>query len=175
MISEITQTEFEGLESTTGQTLKYARQSKGLTEEQIADQLNLSVYTIIDIESDNYDALPVMTYVRGYIVSYCRILGLDPSEVLAQLEQKSSGKKSSERKINTAAKSAPFFTKKKLFIALLLAAAAISAKYVLPLIQSISAPVETTSDAAIIESDVTTEKINKKLYIRALLKVKHTL
>jgi len=111
------------------------------------------VYTIIDIESDNYDALPVMTYVRGYIVSYCRILGIDPSEVLSQLEENSPGKKSLERKINSTTKSSPFFTKKKLLIALLLAVAAISVKYLLPVIKSMSSPVETTSGVDIVNSE----------------------
>ena len=68
-----------------GQILKANRVERKLEVEQVANQLNLSNHTIEQIESDNYDELPEMTYVRGYIVSYCRLLDLGSKEVLKNL------------------------------------------------------------------------------------------
>lgn len=92
------QTEITGLEKTVGQILKNTRLEQKLTEEEIATQLNLSVGTIVDLENDNYDLLPVMTYVRGYISSYCKLLGIDSFEVLSNLKTEKNSKKKSQAK-----------------------------------------------------------------------------
>ena len=48
----------------------------------IANDLNLSVLQVKAIESDQGESLPEATYVRGYIRSYAKLLGLDPEVVL---------------------------------------------------------------------------------------------
>jgi cytoskeleton protein RodZ len=68
-----------------GQILKAARIEKSLEVEQVSKQLNLSNHAIEQLEADNYDDLPEMAYVRGYIVLYCRLLGLESDEVLKNL------------------------------------------------------------------------------------------
>jgi len=130
------QTEISGLETTVGKVLKSTRLEKKLTKEQVAKQLNLSVYTIRDLENDNYDELPVMTYVRGYIVSYCRILGLDSFEVLSHLNTPDSSKKKSsvEHLQSNNNKSRSLFSSKKLFILFLITASALGIKQLLPLL-----------------------------------------
>jgi len=158
MTKETVQTELDGLESTIGQTLKIARQNQKLSEEQIAEQLNLSVYTIIDIESDNYDALPVMTYVRGYIVSYCRILGLDATEVLSKLETKKKGKKSIEKTENSTGSSSLFANKKALIAAAIIALAAIAVKVTYSSIKS--KQVATPTEEIVSESTESTKVQN---------------
>lgn len=73
------------VDKTIGQQLKNKRVEKDLKIEQVAQQLNLSSHAIEQIENDNYDDLPEMTYVRGYIVSYCRLLDLPSDNVISLL------------------------------------------------------------------------------------------
>ena len=49
---------------------------------RFADELNLSVSQIRTIELDQSEGLPEPTYVRGYIRSYAKLLGLDADKVL---------------------------------------------------------------------------------------------
>ena len=60
-----------------GQELALAREAKGMSQEQIADILNLTLANVIAIENDDYESLPGWTYVSGYLRAYARLLGLD--------------------------------------------------------------------------------------------------
>ncbi len=66
----------------SGKMLASARKDQKRTVEEIAEQLNLSVSQIRTIELDQNEGLPEPTYVRGYIRSYAKLLGLNPDEVL---------------------------------------------------------------------------------------------
>lgn len=66
----------------SGSLLAAARKQQNRTVEEIADELNLSVTQIRTIELDQSEGLPEPTYVRGYIRSYARLLGLDAEKVL---------------------------------------------------------------------------------------------
>ncbi len=66
-----------------GLVLSTARKAQEQTVEELARQLNLSVSTIRALETDQAEGLPELTYVRGYIRSYARLLGLDPEVVLS--------------------------------------------------------------------------------------------
>jgi len=66
----------------SGSLLAAARKQQNKTVEEIADELNLSVTQIRTIELDQSEGLPEPTYVRGYIRSYARLLGLDVDDVL---------------------------------------------------------------------------------------------
>ena len=68
-----------------GQILKNARVDQKIEIQQVCKQLNLSNHVVEALESDNYENLPEIAYVRGYIVSYCRLLNLDSFLVLKQL------------------------------------------------------------------------------------------
>ena len=67
-----------------GLMLAQAREAQGKRIDEVSRELNLSPRLIATIESDQLDGLPEPTYVRGYIGSYSRLLGLDTQEVLAQ-------------------------------------------------------------------------------------------
>lgn len=70
------------LKKGSGSLLANARKQQTRTVEEIADELNLSVTQIKTIELDQSEGLPEPTYVRGYIRSYAKLLGLDPEVVL---------------------------------------------------------------------------------------------
>ena len=66
----------------SGSLLAAARKKQKKTVEEIAEELNLSVTQIKTIELDQNEGLPEPTYVRGYIRSYAKLLGLDADTVL---------------------------------------------------------------------------------------------
>ena len=59
-----------------GQVFIHGREALGITQEQAADSLNLSVGAIKAIENDDADSLPDIVYVNGYIRSYAKLLGI---------------------------------------------------------------------------------------------------
>ena len=59
-----------------GQVFIDGREALGITQEQAADSLNLSVRAIKAIENDDADSLPDIVYVNGYIRSYAKLLGI---------------------------------------------------------------------------------------------------
>lgn len=65
-----------------GKALAQARVDLGLSREDVARQLHLKAVLILALESDNYEALPSMTYVRGYLRSYAQLLGLSADPIL---------------------------------------------------------------------------------------------
>ena len=67
---------------TPGQILLAARIESNIKLEYIASELRLTKKLIESIEADQTEALPESTYVRGYIRSYARLLGLDEEMVL---------------------------------------------------------------------------------------------
>ena len=77
-----TQEEHNDEATKPGQYLAYQREKQGVTVEDIASKLHLAVSIIHAIEEDDYDKLPELVYVRGYIRSYCRLLNMDPIPVL---------------------------------------------------------------------------------------------
>ncbi|MFT6100491.1 MAG: cytoskeleton protein RodZ [Arenicella sp.] len=66
----------------SGSLLAAARKQQNKNVEEIAGALNLSATQIRTIELDQSEGLPEPTYVRGYIRSYARLLGLNEDEVL---------------------------------------------------------------------------------------------
>ena len=70
--------------TSVGERLAAARTALGLTEEDVADVLNLSARVIADLESQAWDSLPAPAFTRGYIRAYAKLLELDDEEQLIQ-------------------------------------------------------------------------------------------
>ncbi len=70
-----------------GTLLKNKRESKGMTQKQVADRLRLRVSVIEDIENNRFESQQVATFTRGYLRSYAKVVGLDEKMVLSALEQ----------------------------------------------------------------------------------------
>lgn len=68
--------------SSVGEQLAHRRQQNGWSIDDVANQLKLAPRQIQAIETDNYAALPTLVMTRGYIRSYAKMLGLDPSTIL---------------------------------------------------------------------------------------------
>lgn len=70
---------------TAGSLLAIARRQKDLSVQQVAEQLKLSTRQIAAIESNQFDLLPQMVIVRGFIRAYSKLLKIDADKVVALL------------------------------------------------------------------------------------------
>ncbi|WP_404408673.1 DUF4115 domain-containing protein [Pseudidiomarina marina] len=66
---------------TPGQIFREAREAKGLTTQQVADNLRLRKVVVEYLEADDYDKLSSPTYVRGYLRSLSKALDVDEARV----------------------------------------------------------------------------------------------
>lgn len=62
--------------------LSQARQAQNLTTADVARRLKLSVWQVEALESGQYQQLPGLVFVRGFIRNYARLLKLDPEELV---------------------------------------------------------------------------------------------
>lgn len=65
-----------------GSILKQAREAKGLSVDEMAAISNLTKQVIRGIESDVYDELAGLSFVRGYLRLYAKKLGINESSIL---------------------------------------------------------------------------------------------
>lgn len=69
--------------ATLGDRLKAERESRNLSVEQVAGQLNLAVRQIVALEANRFEALPGMASVRGFVRAYAKLLKVDPESLIA--------------------------------------------------------------------------------------------
>jgi cytoskeleton protein RodZ len=60
-----------------GAALRQAREAAGMSIEQAAAQLRMTVRSVANLESDEYSSLGAPVFVRGQLRSYARLLGID--------------------------------------------------------------------------------------------------
>lgn len=70
-----------------GQRLKKAREVRGLTVEQVAKELHLSVRFVGFMEADSYKDLPEPAFVRGYMRRYAQLVKLSPDDIASKFDQ----------------------------------------------------------------------------------------
>jgi cytoskeleton protein RodZ len=99
------QEQFE--ENKVGQELAFAREAKGMSQEQIADILNLTLANVIALENDDYESLPGWTYVSGYLRAYARLLDLDSDSLRDKAEALIQGDVESLRQFDGSKNESP--------------------------------------------------------------------
>ena len=72
--------------SNPGETLRKARESKSLAQADVAQQLNLTLRALIELEAGAFDKLPGHTFARGYIRAYAKLLGLEQNRLVADFD-----------------------------------------------------------------------------------------
>lgn len=70
--------------SSLGEQLKLTRESKGISLDYAADTLKISKRYLEALEENSFNVLPAQIYVRGFLSSYAKFLGLDPKVILDQ-------------------------------------------------------------------------------------------
>lgn len=61
-----------------GKTLRAAREAKGLSVAQLAEQTHMTPARIEELENENFTSFPAAIYGRGFVRLYCQAVGLDP-------------------------------------------------------------------------------------------------
>lgn len=77
--------------ASVGTMLREARERLGLSVADIANQTKLAPRQIEALEAEDFRHLPEMSFVRGFVRSYARILQLDAQPLLASLPQTDAG------------------------------------------------------------------------------------
>ncbi len=70
-----------------GQLLREARLERGLSIDDVARQLRLSVRQVTALEADDYDNVASGTFLRGFVRNYAKLLQMDAAPLLQQLEE----------------------------------------------------------------------------------------
>jgi cytoskeleton protein RodZ len=66
-----------------GERFRAAREARGLSLSDVAEQIRIRSVYLAAIEDDNWNAIGAPVYVRGFLRTYARFLGLDPEEIVA--------------------------------------------------------------------------------------------
>ena len=75
-----------------GLMFRAAREDAGMAVAKVADALHLDDSVISAIENGRFAALPMRTYVRGYVRNYARVLGLDADDMAARFDALDTGR-----------------------------------------------------------------------------------
>jgi cytoskeleton protein RodZ len=69
-----------------GAMLREARKALLLSQEHIANKLKFKVGIVQNIENDTFDPLMPVTFNRGYLVNYAKLVGVEVEDVLASYD-----------------------------------------------------------------------------------------
>ena len=70
--------------SALGETFRTARESQGFSLSDVTDRIHIRTVYLAAIEAEDWQAIGPAVYVRGFIRSYARFLGLDADAAVAQ-------------------------------------------------------------------------------------------
>ena len=74
-----------------GDRLRQAREAKGLSLEDVANQTRIPIRHLQHIDREEWDALPAITYCIGFVRSYATVVGLDGAELGRELRDRLGG------------------------------------------------------------------------------------
>ena len=67
-----------------GERFRAAREARGLTLSEVAEQIRIRSVYLTAIEEENWSSIGAPVYVRGFLRTYARFLGLDPEEAVGE-------------------------------------------------------------------------------------------
>ncbi len=67
-----------------GERFRAAREARGVSLSDVADQIRIRSVYLSAIEDENWNAIGAPVYIRGFLRTYARYLGLDPEEAVAE-------------------------------------------------------------------------------------------
>lgn len=151
---------------TVGETLRNARMGLGLSITEVAERLHLTTQVLESIENNEFERLPGVTFARGYVRSYAKILGLDANQVVKLFDESTHSAASTVQSIDRvgeARRGARGMWQFSLFVVLLIILAA--AYYGWQTFNTHSA--EESSQAAVIDR-VEVERADGSTHVQAL-------
>lgn len=72
-----------GASDALGERFRAAREARGLSLSDVAEQIRIRTVYLSAIEDENWKAIGAPVYVRGFLRTYARFLGIDPEEAVA--------------------------------------------------------------------------------------------
>lgn len=75
--------------TSVSQTLRQAREAKGITLEEVAQRTYIKLPYLQALEDGDVDKLPAPVYIHGYIRQYAKLLGLNGSDLVLRYQQDS--------------------------------------------------------------------------------------
>ena len=66
-----------------GERFRAAREARGLSLSDVSEQIRIRSVYLAAIEEENWGSIGAPVYIRGFLRTYARFLGLDPEEVVA--------------------------------------------------------------------------------------------
>ena len=94
-----------------GEYLKREREQREVPLSRIAESTRVPLKFLEALEADEFDTLPHPTFVKGYIKSYCKVLGLDETDAVLRYElylKEKTGPAEEEEKAAEEARKKPF-------------------------------------------------------------------
>jgi len=79
-----------------GTSFKRARETKGISIDQIASETRISTRFLLAIENEQFHLLPGGIFNRGFIRAYAEKVGLDPNQAVADYERLGGSGETSE-------------------------------------------------------------------------------
>lgn len=64
--------------------LRLARENRGMTLKEIAEQTKIGTRYLAMIEEESYETLPALVYLRGFVFDYARTVGVPAPEEVAR-------------------------------------------------------------------------------------------
>jgi len=84
-----------------GAYLRRARERMNLTISDVANSLHLTGQLISDIENDDYSHVAGITFARGYLRAYSRLLCISENEIIEEFEQLEKPEHFQEKALHT--------------------------------------------------------------------------
>lgn len=72
-----------GASNALGERFRAAREARGLALPDVSEQIRIRSVYLAAIEDENWKAIGAPVYVRGFLRTYARFLGIDPEEAVA--------------------------------------------------------------------------------------------
>ncbi len=84
--SELKDTAPEHANDTVSKRLTEAREAKGLSQKEVADELFLTTTFIRYIDDGDFHKIPKPAFIKGYLRSYARVVGIDANDLVSAYE-----------------------------------------------------------------------------------------
>lgn len=81
----------EAAPQSIGAILRHAREAAGYSIADVAERMRLSRHHIENLEAERFDLFPVSVFLRGYLISYARLLGIDAEPLLEAYDRRGFG------------------------------------------------------------------------------------
>ena len=76
-----------GASDALGQRIRAAREARGLSLSDVAQQIRIRSVYLAAIEDESWSTIGAPVYIRGFLRTYARFLGIDPEEAVAAFNQ----------------------------------------------------------------------------------------